>query len=271
MTATRASAHGRLRAPAAAGLYYPRDESTLRRAIDDCLSTVRAPCDLTAKALIVPHAGYRYSGPVAAHAYRALGQARHRVRRVVIVGPAHGGDLIGLAVPASDAFLTPLGAVPVDTAASLRLLARDDVEQREEAHALEHTIEVQLPFLQRMLRDFEIVPLLAGDVGEATLDGVLEEVWGGDETLIIVSSDLSHYNDYDTAVRLDQEAQRAIERLAADELAGRHACGHLPIRALLRLARRHALRATTLAVRNSGEVIGGPCRGVVGYGAFAFQ
>jgi AmmeMemoRadiSam system protein B len=267
----RGRASPRLRDASAAGLYYPRDEQELRCVIDDCLSSVRCPCDVSAKALIVPHAGYRYSGPVAAHAFAALGGARHRVRRVVIIGPSHRASVVGATVPASDAFLTPLGAVPIDLTARALLAERNDVQVEDASHALEHTIEVQLPFLQRQLRDFCVLPLLVGDIDEAALGQILEALWGGEETVILISSDLSQFNSYERARRLDSEACHAIERLAPDALQPHHACGYKPIRVLLRLARRHALRARTLATRNSGDSIGGPLSGVVGYGAFAFE
>ncbi len=260
-----------LRDASAAGLYYPRDEQALRCVIDDCLSSVLTPCDLSAKALIVPHAGYRYSGAVAAHAFAALGPCRHRVRRVVVAGPTHGEKPRGVALPSVDAFLTPLGAVRVDGAARDSLVGRADVGIEDRIHALEHTIEVQLPFLQRQLRDFTVVPLLIGEIDEDALAEILALLWGGDETVIVISSDLSRYNAYEEALRLDREARHAIERLAPDALSAAHACGYRAIRVLLRLARQHALRPHTLALRNSGESMGAPAGGVVGYGAFAFR
>jgi AmmeMemoRadiSam system protein B len=271
MDAATGQARPLLRDPCAAGLYYPRDEQALRCVIDDCLATVSTPGELAAKALIVPHAGYRYSGPVAAHAYAALGASRHRIRRVVVVAPPHGATFQGVAVPASDAYLTPLGAVPVDGAARSRLARHPEVSVQEHLHAMECTIEIQLPFLQRQLRDFTLVPMLVGEVREEILIPLLERVWTGDDTLLVVSSDLSRYNSFEEAQRLDGEASRAIERLQPHALEARHACGHVAIRALLHLAGRRSLRARTLSLRNSGEIIGAPSSEVVGYGAFAFQ
>ncbi|MGD2082378.1 MAG: AmmeMemoRadiSam system protein B, partial [Chromatiales bacterium] len=222
------------------------------------------------KALIAPHAGYVYSGPVAAQAYAQLASERAVVERVVILAPAHRYPFRGLARSTAEAFRTPLGEVPVD-AAALRSL--DDLPQVHELDAAfegEHSLEVHLPFLQATLERFEIVPLLVGNASGAEVAEVLERLWGGEETLIVVSSDLSHYLDYDSARELDAETTRAIEALEPDALGFDNACGRVPVSGLLLAARRHRLRPTTLDLRNSGDTAG-PRSQVVGYGAYAFR
>ncbi|MDA0704113.1 MAG: AmmeMemoRadiSam system protein B [Proteobacteria bacterium] len=222
------------------------------------------------KALIAPHAGYVYSGAVAGTAYASLAPLRGRIRRVVLLGPSHRVPFRGLAVPTVSAFDSPLGAVPLDPAAIASILNLPAVAARDDAHAREHSLEVHLPFLQRALDEFDLVPIVVGDATPEAVDEVLAALWGGPETLIVVSSDLSHYHAYDEALVLDRRAGQAIEALRGDLLEDGQACGNRPIRGLLRRARALDLRATALDTRNSGDTKGDKSR-VVGYGAYAFE
>ncbi len=255
-----------IRPAAVAGMFYPGDRQGLEREVRRMLEAARAQ-PLRPKALIVPHAGYVYSGPVAATAYALLEDLRHDIRRVVLLGPVHRVWVRGLALPAVDAFATPLGVIPLDgqTMAMLRKLPQ--VEVNEAAHALEHSLEVHLPFLQTVLEDFTLVPLAVGGATPQQVAEVLELAWGGDETLIVVSSDLSHYLPYEAARERDQATAQAILRLETD-LIGEEACGAHPINGLLLAARRHHLTPHLLDLRNSGDTAGDKGR-VVGYAAFA--
>ena len=258
------------RSPAVAGTFYPSDPDELCAAVDAYLrDAVAGPSDPPLKALIAPHAGYVYSGPVAGSAYAQLSELRDRIERVVLIGPSHRVAISGLATLNAEAFRTPLGDVPVDLAAVEKLLRFPQVHPLDEAHALEHSLEVHLPFLQRVLGEFSLVPLVAGEATTAEVAEVLEAVWGGPETLIVVSSDLSHYYDYQSARDLDAATTEAIETLDPESLGRESACGRVPIRGLLVVAKRHGLQARTLDVRNSGDTAG-PNDQVVGYGAYAF-
>lgn len=265
MTATT-----RVRPAAVAGRFYPGDATTLAAVVDDALAHAPAPTGPPPKALVVPHAGYPYSGPVAATGYRTLVAARDTVRRVVLVGPAHFVGIRGVAVSSADAFVTPLGEIPVDTAARDALLRLPGVVVDDHAHAPEHSLEVHLPFLQRALAELTLVPLVVGAADPRTVAAVLDAVWGGPETLIVVSSDLSHYLDHDTATRRDRTTAAAIVAGQGDALDGHDACGAVPLRGLLLAAREHGLHATLLDLRTSGDTAGDRAR-VVGYGAFAFR
>ncbi|MBN2491809.1 MAG: AmmeMemoRadiSam system protein B [Planctomycetes bacterium] len=265
-----------VRKPAVAGLFYPADPTRLRHQVQAYLDQAAAGAGrdagsegATPKALIVPHAGYTYSGPPAAAAYVRLAGARTRISRVVLIGPAHRVPLHGFAVSAATAFATPLGDVPVDRATVRALLALPLVREDETAHAEEHCLEVQLPFLQLVLDAFTIVPLVAGEAAPAETARVLDLVWGGPETLIVVSSDLSHYRDDETARRLDRTTADAIETLRPEALVRGTACGRVPIAGLLHAARARGLAVETAALQNSGAVTGDR-REVVGYGAFVF-
>jgi len=255
-----------VREAAVAGLFYPADPNELREAVRGYLGNGHGPAP---KALIVPHAGYVYSGPIAGSGYRLWEGARGRVKRVVLLGPAHRYPLAGLATHGAEWFATPLGRVAVDLKAVERLLLLPQVKRLDAAHRGEHSLEVHLPFLQTVLDDFLLVPLVVGDAAPAEVAEALELVWGGPETLVVVSSDLSHYHDYDTAKRLDQRTADAIEKLRIGEVGPDAACGCRAIGGLLEVARRRGLHATTLDLRNSGDTRG-PREEVVGYGAFAF-
>jgi AmmeMemoRadiSam system protein B len=257
----------RSRLPAVAGLFYPEDPYELRAVVRGYLDAADATAEGRPKALIVPHAGYVYSGPVAASAYRALVGLAGSIERVVLAGPSHRVPVPGIAVPEVAAFDTPLGRIPIDTATVRGLLAMPEVYASNLPHRMEHSLEVQLPFLQMTLEDFSLVPLAVGDADPALVDRVLEACWGGAETLVVISSDLSHYRDYESARRIDAATARAlVER--TDGLHDEQACGCRVLNGLMRVARRHQLRVETLDLRNSGDTSGDTSR-VVGYGAFA--
>lgn len=259
----------RVRTAAVAGYFYPADPRELRRLIDGYLAAV-PPDGPVPKALIAPHAGYVYSGPVAASVYARLRPARGRVSRVVLLGPAHRVGLSGLALPDAEAFLTPLGRVAVDPLVATHLADLPQVQVNGAAHAQEHSLEVQLPFLQELLGEFSLVPLVVGDAAPAEVGAVLERLWGGDETLIVVSTDLSHYHDYATAQRRDRATSAAVEELAYERIGFDDACGRNSLNGLLWVARRRGLRVQLLDLRNSGDTAGGRER-VVGYGAYVVQ
>ena len=258
----------RVRHPAVAGQFYPDDPGELRAMLQEYLEAALAGGPVP-RAIIAPHAGYVYSGLVAASVYVCLRPARERIRRVVLVGPAHRVPFRGLALPGVAAFATPLGPVPVDEAAGSRLLELPQVQVLPEAHAREHSLEVQLPFLQVVLEEFAIVPLVVGEARPEEVCEVMDVLWEGDETLIVVSSDLSHFHDYETARRIDGATSQAIEELREEGLRHEQACGCVPIQGLLQLARRHGLEARRVDLRNSGDTAG-PRSQVVGYGAYVF-
>lgn len=266
---TRAMESGRVRRPAVAGLFYPSAQLALRRAVADCFeSAVHVTGRLRPRALVVPHAGYMYSGPIAASAYQILRPWRDEIRRVVLVGPSHFVAFRGLATSSAEYFLTPLGPVPVDVGALLSLRELPFVRERDDAHASEHSLEVHLPFLQTTLSDFRLVPLVVGDATPPEVGEAVRAVWDGDDTLIVVSTDLSHYHAYEAARRRDAETSRAIQRLDTSAIDGSGACGFRALNGLLWLAARHGLRVTVLDERNSGDTAGDRSR-VVGYGAYA--
>jgi hypothetical protein len=262
---------GSIRSPAVAGSFYPESPRQLAEAVRAYLAAAETSADAAApKALIAPHAGYVYSGPTAGVAYARIAPARDRIERVVLLGPAHRVPVAGLAAPDVGAFATPLGEIPLDGAALERLLELPQVSVLHAAHELEHSLEVHLPFLQTVLGSFSLVPLLVGDARPEEVAQALELVWNGPETLIVVSSDLSHYQNYATAQRMDALTARAIEALQPEDIRYDDACGRVPIQGLLVAARRKGLHAHTLDVRNSGDTAG-PRDTVVGYGAWAFD
>jgi MEMO1 family protein len=256
------------------GLFYPTAPAALRAQVLDYLAAVGADDNDAArpppKLLITPHAGYEYCGAVAASAYaRLAGQRARSISRVVLLGPAHRVALDGLAAPRSTAFETPLGEVALDVAALARLDELPQVVRNDRAHDREHSIEVQLPFLQALLGEFSLVPLVVGDAGAEAVAQVLERLWGGDETLIVISSDLSHYLPYEHAQAADRATVQRILKLDAG-LATQEACGMSPMDGVLRGRRRHGLAPRLLDLRNSGDTAGDRDR-VVGYGAIAFE
>ena len=259
-----------IRPAAVAGHFYPREEQELKQQVDTLLAQGAANAEFPCKAIIVPHAGYSYSGPVAASAYVLLRPHAAPIRRVVLLGPSHRVGFHGLATSTADAFHTPLGDVPLDRQALESLSDLPQVQPLEQAHAMEHSLEVQLPFLQRILNDFKLVPLVVGEASAETVAEVLERLWGGEETLIVISTDLSHYHDYATAKRLDNASSAAIEALNGEAIAYEDACGRNPLRGLLLLAKRKGMQVHTLDLRNSGDTAG-PRDRVVGYGAYALM
>ncbi len=260
----------RVRPPAVAGTFYPGSADALRAALRRAFADAVHPGegDRVPEALIVPHAGYVYSGPVAASAYARIIPARSTIRRVVLLGPSHRSAVRGLAVSSADAFSTPLGVVPIDAAYRNAVLALPGVGVDDRAHADEHSLEVQLPFLQTVLDEFTLLPLSVGDATVDEVAAVLEALWGGPETLVVVSTDLSHYHHYDDALRLDARTAAAVVAREPGAVDDRDACGAYPLRGLLQVASEHGLTVEQLDLRNSGDTAGDHHR-VVGYGAFA--
>lgn len=259
------------RPPAVAGSFYPGQGEALGREVGALLAAAATDeaSGPVPKALVVPHAGYIYSGPIAAAAYARLAPWRARLRRVVLLGPVHRVPVRGLALPGAAAFATPLGEVAIDQEAVAALAGLPQVVVSPAAHAHEHSLEVQLPFLQSVLADFRLVPLAVGDATPEEVAEVLERLWGGPETLILVSSDLSHYLPYREAQAVDRETVDRILTLDGP-LIHHQACGGTPINGLLLAARRHGLRPRLLDLRNSGDTAGDRSR-VVGYAAIAFH
>ena len=260
-----------IRPAAVAGMFYPREPRALAAEVQSLLGRVEqgAPRLGFPKALVVPHAGYVYSGAIAAHAYKELAGARGLVHRVVLLGPVHRVPVRGLAAPSTQAFATPLGTVPVDQAALQVLHGLPQVVKSDPAHALEHSLEVQLPFLQAMLGEFSLVPLAVGMASVAEVAEVLERLWGGPETLVVVSTDLSHYHGYDEARRVDASTLARIAACATD-IDHDEACGATPLNGLLSLARKRNFPLRLLAACNSGDTAGDRDR-VVGYSSFALD
>jgi hypothetical protein len=269
-----------VRPPAVAGRFYPADPAELRRRVEEFLSGARNVPALsqtgdawesypTPKAIIAPHAGYVFSGPIAGSAFSRFLPDKHQIERIVLIGPAHYVRIRGVVAPEWRAFSTPLGTIPVDAGLLAALDSLPQVSISNQPHAPEHALEVELPFLQVVLDRFSVLPLVAGDAGTSEIAEVLEKVWGGPETRIVASSDLSHFFDYRTARELDAETAKAIVALEPAALGEESACGRVPIRGLLEVARRHGLKARLLDLRNSGDTAG-PRQEVVGYGAFAF-
>lgn len=258
-----------VRPAAVAGMFYPADPRTLKEEIAACLGAAQTsrPAEGLLKALIVPHAGYVYSGATAGSAYALLAPYASRIRRVVLFGPCHRVAVRGLAAPTVSSFATPLGGIVLDRAALDSVADLPQVVQSDAAHAQEHSLEVQLPFLQAVLGEFQLVPFAVGQATGDEVAEVLDRLWGGDETLVVISSDLSHFHAYAEARRID--ADTAAHILALEPLTNfEQACGALPINGLLEVARRRGLRIERVAQCNSGDTAGDKSR-VVGYASFA--
>ncbi len=261
-----------IRRPAVAGTFYPAEPADLRGAVDRLLGASSRAAEAKAsapKALIVPHAGYIYSGPTAAAAYATLRPVAATLRRVVLLGPAHRVFVHGLALPGTREFETPLGTVTIDADAVAVARGLPHVSESPAAHAAEHSLEVQLPFLQRVLPEFMLVPFVVGEATGAMVAAVLDALWGGPETLIVVSSDLSHYHGYREAQVIDRATADAILAFGA-QIDHEQACGATPINGLLRAARQRGLAVELLDLRNSGDTAGDRSQ-VVGYSAFGFR
>ena len=257
----------RVRPPAVAGLFYPADPTELESAVEAYLE-VDARTGPAPKAIVAPHAGYVYSGPIAGSAYTRVRPARGRITRVVLLGPAHRTPGAGIAASGADAFATPLGQLAVDTGARDALVDAGLVALRDDAHAEEHSLEVQLPFVQVCLGEVMVLPLAVGQVSPDRVADVLDRTWGGDETLVVVSTDLSHYQDHTTATELDRRTAEAVVAGRPERLGRSDACGVIPLQGLLTAATGRGLDVELLDLRTSADTAGGPDR-VVGYGAFA--
>ena len=258
-----------IRKAAVAGTFYPNDASELQACLDTLMHQTKADFK-PPKAIIAPHAGYIYSGPVAASVYSCFVGQHLPIHRVVLLGPAHRVGFHGIAASDADFFITPLGKIAVDHDSLQPIVEQGSVKYFDLAHEQEHCLEVQLPFLQQLFNgNFNIIPLLVGDTNSLHVAKVLRALWGGAETLILISSDLSHYHDYETAKQLDQQTTQSIEQLQGEELDYESACGRLPIQGLLQVVKDLGMQCKTLDLRNSGDTAGSRDR-VVGYGAYAF-
>ncbi len=256
-----------VRQPVCAGTFYPAARDTLREEIRGYLGEPHAPAALP-KAIIAPHAGYKYSGPVAASAYARFYKQEHSIERVVLLGPSHRVAFNGLALSGATSFATPLGELQLDVEAMSRVKSLPQVKVLDEAHAEEHALEVHLPFLQEVLGNFRLVPIVVGEADPDSVAEVLDLLWGGPETLIVVSSDLSHFHDSDKARELDRRTAESV--VALRPVGHGDACGRSPINGLLEAVRRRGLRIHSLDLRNSGDTAGSH-DSVVGYGAFAVE
>ena len=259
----------RTRAPAVAGLFYPRDAVRLQTEVLELLGGTSPSSKVLPKALIAPHAGYVYSGRVAGAAFAKIRASAQTITRVVLIGPAHYVYLGGIAAPGVEAFETPLGRVPVDTETCSQISRFEFVTQTDTPHVPEHALEVELPFLQTVLSSFQLVPLVVGDAAPQEVAHLLRQLWDAPETLIVVSSDLSHYHDYETAQRLDLSTAEAIEQGEWVGLGPTQACGWIAVAGLLIETRRRGLGGYRLALCNSGDSAGSRDH-VVGYGAWMF-
>jgi len=261
-----------IRKAAVAGQFYPDDPLKLQKIVSDLLSEVGSSESNTIqpKAIIVPHAGYIYSGLAAASAFASLLPFRKKITRVLLLGPSHRVEFNGLAASSADYFQTPLGSIPVERESIAQILPLPQVSNIDEAHQCEHSLEVGLPFLQKVLDDFTLIPIVVGDADSESVSEVLELLWGGEETLIVISSDLSHFHDYKTAQLRDKKTCQAIENLSPELLSYSDACGRNPIKGMLVSALKHHLTVTTLALCNSGDTAGDKER-VVGYGAWMLK
>ena len=258
-----------VRQAAVAGMFYPGDASELEAQVRQYLEEAKTN-RLPPKAMIVPHAGYIYSGPVAASAYATLLNRTHPINRVVVMGPSHRVAFEGIAVPTVSGFATPLGSIPLAQSRLDELAGLSGVIANDSPHSQEHCLEVQLPFLQLVLDEFELLPLVVGSASVEQVAAVLRKLWDGPETLIVISSDLSHYHNYQTARVLDGATTSHIEALQGEKLGPEDACGYLPVRGLLQVCLEKKLQELTLDLRNSGDTAG-PSDKVVGYGAYVFH
>ena len=262
---------GTRRPPAVAGQFYPADAVVLRGQLDQLYAHAKSSATPgKVKALIAPHAGYIYSGQTAANAYQTVRARADEIERVILLGPAHRVAVSGLATSSADYFTTPLGDVALDREAIGRIEAMPQVTRFDPAHRQEHSLEVHLPFLQTLLGSFTLVPLVVGDSPPDEVAEVIQALWGGDETLIVISSDLSHFHSYQQAQQMDRRTTQAILDLDLDAIGYEDACGRVPIRGLLKTVRRHGLTPQLVDLCNSGDTAGSKDR-VVGYGAYVFH
>ena len=258
-----------IRKAAVAGMFYPDAPDVLKRDVQAYLNAPAPTSTTTPKAIIAPHAGYRYSGATAGKIYARLKPARDIITRVILMGPCHRVAVRGLALSGADGFETPLGRVPVDKDAESLIINMPGVTAFPVTHAQEHSLEVHLPFLQELLTDFKVVPIVVGEASPTDVAAVLQKLWGGPETLIVISSDLSHFLDYDGARAIDARTADAITSFAPDKIERNGACGRFPVSGLLHLAKQRGMRVETVDMCNSGDTAGSKDK-VVGYGAWAF-
>lgn len=256
-----------IRQPAVAGMFYSSDKQSLKADIQQYLQQAKTEHNIIPKAIIVPHAGYIYSGSVAASAYKYIVPLKDKINRVVLLGPSHRVAFTGLAVPESDVFNTPLGDIPIDQKGVQSVLELSQVSISEQAHREEHSLEVQLPFLQEILGDFSLVPLVVGDAERHEVAEVIEKLWGDEHTLIIISTDLSHFHEYKEAQTIDKATSDAIINLKSEHIQYEDACGRNGLKGMLTVAEEKNLSIDLLDLRNSGDTAGDKSR-VVGYGAY---
>ena len=258
-----------IRHPAVAGMFYPSDSVELQNQVQGFLRTAK-PAKHIPKAIIAPHAGYIYSGAIAGSAYAPLDEISDRFDRVILLGPCHREYVSGIAASTATAFNTPLGEVLLDQAGIRSIVEKFDfVDYSDRAHKLEHSLEVQLPFLQSILKDFSLLPFAVGGATPEQVEALLDQVWLEASQLVVVSSDLSHYLDYSKAQEIDGYTTQKIENLDPTGLSPEHACGQRPVCGLLRYASKHGLKCEVVDVRNSGDTAGTRDQ-VVGYGAYLF-
>jgi len=260
-------AHTIIRPAAVAGMFYSADPNQLQSDVLHYLQQATSSSNFTPKAIIAPHAGYIYSGPIAASAYKLLQPAKHLIKQVILLGPSHRVAFHGIATSNADYFSTPLGNIKINQALCRQVESFDFVHTNDAAHAQEHSLEVQLPFLQNILDDFELTPLVVGDCAAQDVAKLLDSIWGKSDTLVVISSDLSHYHSYTTAKQLDQKTSLAIEHCQPENITYEDACGRQPLNGLLTLAKQKKLSIDTIDLRNSGDTAGDKGR-VVGYGAY---
>lgn len=259
-----------IRPAAVAGLFYPASSDELVQMVNNELSQVILKSEHHPLALIVPHAGYIYSGAIAASVFKYLQNFRSTIKRVLLIGPSHRVAFHGLALSNADFFQTPLGSVNIDKHGQEKLLNIPDIQLLDQAHANEHSLEVQLPFLQHVLDDFSLIPIVAGHASAELVAQAIDTIWDGAETLVVISSDLSHYHDYKTAQQLDNATSKAIVNLDYSTIASANACGYVGVNGLLLFAKNRHLKASIIDVRNSGDTAGDKTS-VVGYGSYLFE
>lgn len=259
----------KVQTPNVSGQFYPEEPALLRQTVEQLIAAVTLSQPVP-KAIIAPHAGYIYSGPVAASVYAQLAEGKGIIDRVILMAPSHRLSFHGLAASSAALFETPLGQIPVDQPGVEEALSLPQVQRLDRAFAGEHSLEVHLPFLQVVLGDFRLLPFIVGDAAPESVAGVIDLLWEDEGTIIVMSSDLSHFSDYETARRQDAATSRAIEALEGDAIGYQDACGRNPVNGLLYYARRHGLKAQTIDLRNSGDTAG-TRDSVVGYGAYVFD
>lgn len=260
-----------IRPTAVAGSFYPKQASELNIMLEKFLSQYAVNDSVniaTPKAIIAPHAGYIYSGQTAASVYSNLEQVKDKIRRVVLLGPTHRVSVKGIALPSNTHFASPLGNVSIDTQSLKKISAHSFVNYIDEAHTQEHSLEVHIPFLQKVINNFVLLPILVGNATPEQVATILKELWGNDETLIVISSDLSHFLNYETASKTDRNTTELIEKFDYEHIGSKQACGCMPMRGLLKLAQEKNMTIQTVDLRNSGDTAGTKDR-VVGYGAYA--